>query len=396
MSEEIRFNWIAFYMEFANKLVPFNNNRPLLVSKIKTIFEHVGLNLPKLEKGGNVYDVDPFTVFGLFNKGITTENRLKIISGFAEAFGVTVPIPTNFDGIPVLNNQKATFYGFEGDRGENDLNNLWDVFTSAIEFADKHTIASKEKLIKCYDAALHQLGVRWNITMGLFWIRPYAFINLDSRNRWFITNPEFVDQRFLDIEPSFIAVPTGATYLDFCSTASELISQGNYQFKSFPEMSAYAWTSAKEDDEKEKDAENREKAFKKWMATQKSATGRPSKASTITGNATALRKVCTEIPISDYPDIKNLFDITDVDLFEKIREAIMSHPDYDTVNRKHGNGFLNTALTIWYDRFLHWLADGGDPDGLVDQAKVNALSDDNSTEVHYWLYSPGDGSAIWD
>ena len=147
MTEEIRFNWIAFYMELANKLIPFNDNRPLLVSKIKTIFEHVGLNLPKLEKGGIVYDVDPFTVFGLFNKGITTENRLKIISGFSEEFGVSAPIPTNFDGIPVLNNQKATFYGFEGDRGEKDLDNLWDVFTSAIQFADEHTSTSKEKLI---------------------------------------------------------------------------------------------------------------------------------------------------------------------------------------------------------------------------------------------------------
>ena len=396
MSEEIRFNWIAFYMELANKLVPFYDNRPLLVSKIKTIFEHVGLNLPKLEKGGIVYDVDPFTVFGLFNKGITTENRLKIISGFSEEFGVSAPIPTNFDGIPVLNNQKATFYGFEGDRGEKDLDNLWDVFTSAIQFADKHTSTSKEKLIKCYDAALHQLGVRWNITMGLFWIRPYAFINLDSRNRWFITNPDYVEQSFLDIEPSFNSVPTGAVYLDFCAAASDLISQGNYPFKSFPEMSAYAWTSAKEDDEKEKDAENREKAFRKWMGTQKSASGQLYSATSITHNALALRKVCTEVSLSDFPDIKNLFDVTDIELFEKVREAIMAHPDYDAVNRKHGNGYLNSALTIWYDKFLHWLSDGGDPDSLAEQTSVNALSDDTSTEVHYWLYSPGDGAAIWD
>ena len=396
MSERARYDWIDFYVELASKLVPYAEDRSTLIVKIKSIFQKAGLNLPKLENGGNVFDTDPFTVFGLFNKGITTSNRLKIINGFAEEFGVTAPIPTNFDGIPVLNNQKATFYGFEGDRGENDLNNLWDVFTSAIEFADKHTSASKENLVKCYDAALHQLGVRWNITMGLFWIRPYAFINLDSRNRWFITNPDFVEQTFIDIEPSFNSVPTGTVYLDFCAAASELISQGNYPFKSFPEMSAYAWTSAKEDDEKEKDADSREKVFKKWMATQKSANGQPNKTSTITNNATALRKVCTEISLPDYPDIKNLFDVTDIDLFESIREAIMAHPDYDAVNHKHGNGYLNTALTIWYDRFLHWLADGGDPDSLVDQANVNALSDDTSTEVHYWLYSPGDGAAFWD
>ena len=344
--ENKRFNWIDFYMELATKLVPYADDRSALIPKIKSIYENAGLNLPKLEKGGNVYDTDPFTVFGLFNKGITTENRLKIIKGFAEEFGVEASIPTNFDGIPVLNNQKATFYGFEGDRGENDLTNLWDVFTSAIEYADSHTPTSKEKLIKCYDAALRQLGIRWNITMGLFWIRPYAFINLDSRNRWFITNPEFVEQSFIDIEPSFNAVPTGAVYLDFCSAASELISKGDYPFKSFPEMSAYAWTSAKEDDEKEKDADNREKIFKKWMATQKSANGQPNKSSAITNNATALRKVCTEISLSDYPDIKNLFDVTDIDLFEKIREAIMEHPDYDAVNRKHGNGYLRQVPAL--------------------------------------------------
>ena len=351
MSENSRFSWIDFYTEFANKLSPYIDNRSSLISKIKAIFERAGLNLPKLEKDGNVYDIDPFTVFGLFNKGITTENRLRIIKGFAEEFGVTAPIPTNFDGIPVLNNQKATFYGFEGDRGEEDLDNLWDVFTSAIEYADKHTPTSKEKLIRCYDTALHQLGIRWNITMGLFWIRPYAFINLDSRNRWFIANPSFIEQSFIDIEPSLNSVPTGAVYLNFCAAASELISQGNYPFRSFPEMSAYAWTSAKEDDEKEKDADNCEKTFKKWMATQKSANGQPNRASTITNNATALRKVCTEISLSDFPDIKNLFDVTDIDLFGKIRDAIMSHPDYDTVNHKHGNGYLNSALTIWYPRY---------------------------------------------
>ena len=29
-------------------------------------------------------DIDPFTIFGLFNKGITKENRLRIMSNFAK------------------------------------------------------------------------------------------------------------------------------------------------------------------------------------------------------------------------------------------------------------------------------------------------------------------------
>jgi di/tripeptidase len=38
-------------------------------------------------------------------------------------------------------------------------------------------VAEFEALVK------EQFAIRWNITMGLFWIRPYSFINLDERNR---------------------------------------------------------------------------------------------------------------------------------------------------------------------------------------------------------------------
>ena len=107
MTDSKRFAWIDFYSELAGKLIPYSENHAGLVEKIKTIFQKRGRNLPKLEKEGNVFDIDPFTTFGLFNKGITTENRIKIITAFSEEFSVSAPIPTEFDGIPVLNNQKA-------------------------------------------------------------------------------------------------------------------------------------------------------------------------------------------------------------------------------------------------------------------------------------------------
>lgn len=90
------------------------------------------MRLPTLERGGDVVDIDPFTIFGLFNKGITNTNRINIITGFAKEFGVIAAVPENFDGIPVLNNQSATFYYFLGDRGERDIDNLWDFFCAAI------------------------------------------------------------------------------------------------------------------------------------------------------------------------------------------------------------------------------------------------------------------------
>ena len=393
MSDSNRFAWVDFYMELAGKLVPFSKNREALVEKIKKIYLKIGINLPKLEEGGNVFDIDPFTTFGLFNKGITTENRIKIITAFSEEFSVSAAVPTEFDGIPVLNNQKATFYWFKGGRKEHDIDNLWAVFTSALEYADTHNSDSRERFIQSYDAALQQKGVKWNITMGLFWVRPMEFLNLDVRNRWFISQSEFTSKTFTDSLPvkykgdTSDVVPSGEEYLKICDDCKALISVGSYSYKTLPELSAEAWVAVTENDKKTKSAEEQEKNFRKWMSTQQSASGTPMASGSIANNAIAIRKICSEMSLDDFPEITNLYSITDLDQFFKIRESIMKHPDYDAINRKHGNGYLNSALTIWYEKYLKWLADGGDPDTLEDEGNVNVLADDTSKDVRYWIYT---------
>lgn len=325
--EDKRFRWADFYMELAGKLVPFSENREVLVKKIKEIYLKIGINLPKLEEGGNVFDIDPFTTFGLFNKGITTENRIKIITAFSEEFSVSAPIPTEFDGIPVLNNQKATFYWFKGGRKENDIDNLWTVFTAALEYADTHNSESRERFIQSYDAALKQKGVKWNITMGLFWVRPMEFLNLDVRNRWFISQSEFTSKTFTDSLPvkykgdTSDVVPSGEEYLKICDDCKALISSGSYSYKTLPELSAEAWIAVIENDKKTKSAEEQEKNFRKWMSTQQSASGTPMATGSIANNAIALRKICSEMSLDDFPEITNLYSITDLDQFFKIRES---------------------------------------------------------------------------
>ena len=136
MSAKNQFDWIAFYEEFADKLLAYKDNRQELIEKIKQVYEVTGIKLPTLERNENgdneIVDIDPFTTFGLFNKGITNANRVKIITAIKDLFEVSSPVPTYFDGIPVLNNQMATFYWFGNGRGEHDIDNLWDVFDYAI------------------------------------------------------------------------------------------------------------------------------------------------------------------------------------------------------------------------------------------------------------------------
>lgn len=115
------------------------------------------------------------------------ENRLKIISGVAETFGVHTDIPTSFDSIPVLNNQNATFYNFIGYRAEKDIEELWDFFESALKYADNPSTENREVLSKYFDLAINKKGNgNSKITMGLYWISPNSFLNLDQRNTWYI------------------------------------------------------------------------------------------------------------------------------------------------------------------------------------------------------------------
>ena len=134
MSEQ--FKWINFYTEFATKLKSYHEDRKALIQKIQNVYASIGKTLPKLERDNQPVDIDPFTVFGLFNKGITKDNRIAILEGIKTEFDVSAEVPNDFEGIPVLHNQKATFYQFIGDRNENDINHLWDVFDAALALTD--------------------------------------------------------------------------------------------------------------------------------------------------------------------------------------------------------------------------------------------------------------------
>ena len=239
-------SWVEFYSELADKLRPFEKDRAALIAKIKAVYSAFGKKLPTLEKGGNVIDIDPFSIFGMFNKGITNANRLAIISGLAKEFEVAAPMPAGFDGIPVLNNLAATFYRFIGDRGESDIDNLWGVFLAALDYAESHSSESKKRFIQFYDKAIQQKGIRWNLTMGLFWIRPYEFVNLDSRNRWYLSNPANMPADLAEFFDGLEEMPSATDYLDVNGRIKQAISTGKYDYKNLPELSNFAWRISEE------------------------------------------------------------------------------------------------------------------------------------------------------
>lgn len=243
---DTKFQWTNFYMELATALLEYKNNRSELIGKLKTIFSDAGMNFPFKEKGKETYeDICPFTIFGSFNKGITNANRIALLEQFAKQFSIKSAVPTEFDGIPVVMNLSAWFFAYKGNRGEHDIDNLWDLLEKAIAYSDEASAENKNAFIAAYDTVTKQKMIKWNITMGLYWVRPYTFINLDSTNRAFITDvdnmPHYFTTIFSDINKG---LPDGTSYLFMCEQAKNALNQKEYEYHSFPELSYCAWKSS--------------------------------------------------------------------------------------------------------------------------------------------------------
>ena len=127
-------------------------------------------------------EIDPFTFFGVFNRGITNENRIAILAAIKELLGATAPLPSDFEGVPILNNMRSWFVAYSAERNADDVMRLWRVFRLA---QGKNPLDDPAFGI-AFDDALRVKGTNVNLTMGLFWIRPDVFLNLDERNRQFL------------------------------------------------------------------------------------------------------------------------------------------------------------------------------------------------------------------
>ncbi len=138
----MNFDWTNFYMEFADKLLQYKSNREELIEILNSI---PNINLPAIS------DIDPFTIFGLFNKGYTEQNRITIIKSIKDGFKIEHEIPKGFSGIPVSNPTNAYFFNPKGNvkEIENEINNLWELFEVAINYANNNE--NRQNFIEKYD-----------------------------------------------------------------------------------------------------------------------------------------------------------------------------------------------------------------------------------------------------
>ena len=397
----MQFDWINFYSEFATKLLEFKNNRAELIADIQSAYSAINMKLPKLESEDSIIDIDPFTVFGLFNKGITNANRTAILESFATVFNIKSKVPDNFDGIPVLNNLKATYYGFKDDRQVADIDNLWGLYESAINLAEKDDAANREIFIKWYDTVHDQLGIRWNITMGLYWIRPYEFINLDSRNRWFIVDPDNMPVDFVNsVKKKLNKVPYAAEYLAIKDACLHALKDGNYEYKNYPELSYKAWIVSKQVNQEKAEVKGKKfskAAFLRWFAPLIQALRDLGGSGT---PAEARAKIIENEQLSE-DEINQTRGKNNVNKFENevafarnylVNAGYIDKSVYGIWTLTEAGKSVDMTSEMASDIFKNVLSSNPSKQGK----NIDALADEDVHTVRYWLYAPGEGSCMWD
>ena len=89
-------------------------------------------DVDKTEARIKLQEIDPLTFLGIFNRGITNEERFRVMKEVKEKLGAEADFPDDLDGIPVLNNQASRFFGYQHERSKEDIPTLWRVFKLAL------------------------------------------------------------------------------------------------------------------------------------------------------------------------------------------------------------------------------------------------------------------------
>lgn len=241
-----QFLWTHYYHELADKLLGYKNDRAGLLQRIerlRAMFNQKGLAHHFDDHGELLSDVCPFTVFSSFNKNLSQDNRLFIMKAVGGLLEVTAEPPAELEGIPVLNNQNAWFFGgrTKTNQTTDDIDNLWETFESALKYADAPSEkGAKEKFLNSYDKTIGQYMLKWKLSLGLFWVRPYSYIALDSNTREFLLKGG--DSDFgIDIEMLLTdnAPPSAENYLKLVDICRGAFSRENSTIQSFPALSLH-------------------------------------------------------------------------------------------------------------------------------------------------------------
>ena len=235
--------WVSYYKELADKLTDYQNKRYELIEIVKEVYKKTGIKFPTLASDNVLMDIDPFTIFALFNKNSMKEtNKIKILTELASELNIKSKIPSVFDSIPTVNNLNATYYNFKDYGKDNDIENLWTLFTAALNFANYPSEDNILKFIHSFDKNITKTGNgNSKITSGLYWIAPETFANFDSRSIWYIFDTYKLPKELINEQLKPKEKLTGRHYLELIDMLKLVLKCQEVEINDFIDLSYESW-----------------------------------------------------------------------------------------------------------------------------------------------------------
>ena len=407
-----RFTWTEFFRELSFKLLPYRGRGNELIQKIDEVYNQAKLSNQKLKNNLDEVQlkhfdidpnqVDPFTILGVINRGLHVDNRKILCSAFKEIFEMNSELPSDFDGIPVMDMRSAWIIAENYD--------LWDLYEAAINLADEGK--DREKFIDAFNKVSKRKTSVGYITFGLFWIRPETYIALDARNA------NYLREVALDLEKYFkVSKETGEEYLSLCEGL-------RLKYESLPEISnnldfSYnAWLfsqplmfqcnpdrydikSALENLDKMTYRVNKgfinkiEEGMRVYLWQSKSDGGIIAKAKTISkvghyDDPEGDRYYLDEESTADTDNV--WIEFTDKFINHVIsRDVCKNHPvlkDMKIFKMAQGTTY---DLTIEQAKAIDDIIEGK-PIPQIEEDKTEKTDSDGK---RYWIYSPGENAFLW-
>lgn len=249
MSEN--YTWMSIYKEMATALMKFRLDRSELVkwiyenlSDIQTVGGNSLIGYLHEADGSRVKDIDPFSVFAIFNRGANWDKRIEMLKRFKSFLGLESNLPVDFNGIPVVDARRSFFFKWNDDE-HVQIEILWSMYEKVLKgesFEDE------------YKSVTARAGIKYSITMALFWVDPDRFLALDSKNRDFLKTVGLSIEEFPDYKE----------YMSILKKVDGIMTNPSIGCSSYPEFSYKAWFAAKSTDDSGTEPDSKSAVWMIW------------------------------------------------------------------------------------------------------------------------------------
>jgi 5-methylcytosine-specific restriction protein B len=175
------FTWVPIHRETIHKIIQGPLSQEELLATLRAMND-AGLTVMSLDdqdaagKSCPLSEIDPFSFFASFNRGVTWEHRRENWNFLKKRWNLQAPVPEDFDGIPLYRNERSWRFPYVANRPKDHIPLLWKL---AAEAANRGPQQITPALFdQCL--GLSQVGMS-SLTIGLFWLNPQMFLPADNK-----------------------------------------------------------------------------------------------------------------------------------------------------------------------------------------------------------------------